>query len=268
MSHPPSSGEELGSSVCAVIDVIEVRAAEAALQEAQSELTRVTRVTSLGELASRLAHEVLQPLSAIITTGEAPLRWLLRPRPNVKEARQGLEQMLAGACRAVEIVNRVRSLSKATKPERTALDINQALEEAPALIRGAILRKGVSLRLEHESGLPAERGDRVQLQQVVINLILNGIQAMEGINKERVLALRTKSYGDGRVVVEVEDREHGISAAAGERLFEPFFTIKAEGMGMGLAMCRSIIDAHGGRLWFIRAQVGTGTIFHFTLPKT
>lgn len=193
------------TGVCAAIDVTEVRAAEAALQETQSELARVTRVTSLGELASSIAHEGLQPLSAIITTGEASVRWLLRPRPIVKEARQGLEQN-ACRCRAVEIVNRVRRKDEAGK---AALDINQALEDALALVRGAILRRGVSLRPELESGLPAVRGDRVQLQQVVINLILNGVQAMEGINKERVLALRTKSYGDGHVVVEVEDRGHG-----------------------------------------------------------
>jgi len=236
------------------------------LQEAQSELVRVTRVTSLGELASSIAHEVLQPLSAIITTGEASLHWLVRPRPNVKEARQGLERMIAGARRATEIVNRVRSLSKKTKPEKTDLDLNQALVDALALIRSALVRNGVSLRLELESGLRPVRGDRVQLQQVVINLILNGIQAMEEAETERVLTLRSRSHGDDRIVVEVEDRGHGISAAAGERLFEPFFTTKSEGMGMGLAICRSIVEAHGGRLWFTRAQIGTGTIFHVTLP--
>jgi PAS domain S-box-containing protein len=265
VSHPASDGVEPGTSMCAVIDVTEVRAAEAALQEAQAELAHVTRVTSLGELASSIAHEILQPLSAIVTSGEASLRWLVRQQPDITEARLGLEQMIASALRATEIVHRVRSLSKKHKTENTAFELNPVLEDALALIRGELVRKGVLLRFELEHGLGLVLGDRVQLQQVVINLILNGIQAMEGVETERVLTLRSKTCENERVVVEVEDCGRGISTTAGERLFEPFFTTKPEGMGMGLAICRSIIDAHGGRLWFTRAPVGT--VFHFTLPK-
>ncbi|MFC0697456.1 PAS domain-containing sensor histidine kinase [Paraburkholderia humisilvae] len=265
VSHPPSGGAEPGTSMCAVIDVTEARAAEAALQEAQAELAHVTRVTSLGELASSIAHEILQPLSAIVTLGEASLRWLTRQQPNIAEARFGLEQMIASTRRATEIVHRVRALSKKHTTESIAFELNPVLEDALTLIRGELVRKGVSLQLELEQGLGAVLGDRVQLQQVVINLVMNGIQAMDGVETERVLTLRSKSCDPHRAAVEIEDRGRGISAAAGERLFEPFFTTKPEGLGMGLAICRSIIDAHGGRLWFTRAQVGT--VFHFTLPK-
>ncbi len=261
--HPPGGEESPVGSVCAVMDVSEARESEAALQEAQTELARVTRMTSLGELAS-ITHEVLQPLSAIATTGEASLRWLLRPSPDVEEVRQGLQNMIVSARRAAEIVHRIRSMSKKTKPERLVFDLNQMLQDVLVLIRGELVRQQVSLRLELESGLPAIRGDRVQLQQVVINLVMNGIQAMAGLNTTRVLSLRSKWGGDDQVLVEVEDQGGGIDTAIGDRLFEPFFTTKPEGMGMGLSICRSIIAAHGGRLGFTRAEVGT--IFHFALP--
>jgi signal transduction histidine kinase len=171
--------------------------------------------------------------------------------------------MLVRACRAVELVNRVRSLSKKAKPERTALDINQALDDALALIRGAILRKGVSLRLELESELPAVWGDRVQLLQVMINLEFrlwkestrNGSWCFEQNHIETVMSSSRLRNGN-----------MAYPQADGERLFEAF--LPTEGVGMGLAICRSIIGAHGGRLRFIRTQVDTGTVFHFTLPKT
>lgn len=263
-SHPPVGTESSMASICAVIDVTQAREAEAALQEAQTELARVTRVTSLGELATSIAHEVLQPLSAVVTTGEASLRWLLRPKANLKEVRQGLENIIGSARRAAEIVNRIRSLSKKTKPERLVFDLNQMLEEVLLLIRGEFVSQGVSLRLDLEDELPALRGDRVQLQQVVINLVLNGIQAMAGVDAASVLSLRSKRHGDRQVLVEVEDRGRGIDPAIGDRLFEPFYTTKPEGVGMGLAICRSIIAAHGGRLWFTRGTVGT--TFHVALP--
>ena len=173
--------------------------------------------------------------------------------------------VVADARRAAEIVSRLRSLSKKSKPERVAFDLNQMLEEVLALIRGELLRQQVSLRLELESGLPAIRGDRVQLQQVVMNLALNGIQAMARHQAaRRVLLLRSKPHGEGQVLVEIEDSGGGIDPAIGDRLFEPFFTTKPDGMGMGLPICRSIVEAHGGRLWFTPAE--GGTIFHFALP--
>src|SRR5262245_24199352 len=172
--------------------------------------------------------------------------------------------MVADAHRAAEIVKGIRSLAKKSKPERLPLDLNQMLEDVVTLIRGELVRQQVSLRLELEGGLPVVRGDRVQLQQVVINLVINGIQAMAGLETTRVLSLRSKRDGNDQVLVEVEDRGGGIEAETADRLFAPFFTTKPEGMGMGLAICRSIVAAHGGRLWFTRAEVGT--IFHFSLP--
>jgi PAS domain S-box-containing protein len=259
-SKSPSS---LGS-VCAVIDVTEAREAEAALQETQADLARITRVTTLGEMAASITHEVLQPISAIVANGEAALQWLLRPKPEIDEVREALESMVADGHRAAAIVNGIRSLAKKSKPERLVFDLNRMLEDAVALIRGELVRDQVSLRLELESGLPGVRSDRVQLQQVVINLLINGIQAMSGLATTRVLSLRSKRYGEDQVIVEVEDRGAGIDAEVGDRVFAPFVTTKPDGMGMGLAICRSIVAAHGGRLWFTRAEVGT--IFHFSLP--
>jgi PAS domain S-box-containing protein len=261
--HPPGGEESPLGSVCAVMDVTKARESEAQLQELQNDLARVTRMTALGELAS-ITHEVLQPLSAIATTGEASLRWLGRRKPNIEEVRQGLQNMIASARRAAEIVHRIRSMSKKAKPERLMFDLNQMLEDVLVLIRAELVRQNVSLRLELYSGLPAIRGDRVQLQQVVINLLMNGIQAMAGVDTTRVLSLRSKWNGDDQVLVEVEDRGNGIDPAIGDRLFEPFFTTKPEGMGMGLAICRSIIAAHRGRLWFSPADAGS--TFHVALP--
>ena len=261
---PPGGSASPVGSVCAVVDVTEAREAEGALQDAQNELARITRVTSLGELAASITHEVLQPISAIVSNGEASLNFLQLPKPEIDEVREGLESMVADAHRAAEIVKGIRSLAKKSKPERLPFDLNQMLEDVVTLIRGELVRQQVSLRLELGTGLPAIRGDRVQLQLVVINLVINGIQAMAGLETTRVLSLRSKPDGNDQVLVEVEDRGGGIDAGIADRLFTPFFTTKPEGMGMGLAICRSIVAAHGGRLWFTRAEVGT--IFHFSLP--
>jgi PAS domain S-box-containing protein len=260
----PGGDESPGGSVCAVVDVTDSRRAEAALQEAQAELARMTRVTSLGELAASISHEVLQPISAIVAGGEASLHWLSLPNPDVDEVRDGLESMVADAYRAAEIVKGIRSLSQKSAPQRLPFELDRMLADVVELIRGELVRQQVSLRLDLESGLPIVRGDRVQLQQVAINLLMNGIQAMTGAETTRVLSLRSKRDGDGHVRVEVEDRGGGVDPGIADRLFMPFFTTKANGTGMGLAICRSIIDAHGGRLGFTPAD--TGTIFHFSLP--
>lgn len=260
----PPGGPESDISVCAVVDVTAAREAEAALQDAQAELARISRLTSLGELAASITHEVLQPISAIAANGEASLEFLCRPHPDVAEVRDGLVSMVADARRAAEIVGRIRALAKKAKPERLRVDLNQMLEEVVTMIRGELVRQEVSLRLELAPALPDVRCDRVQLQQVVMNLLLNGIQAMSTVETTRVLSLRSKPWDDDQVVVEVEDRGSGVDADVADRLFAPFFTTKPDGMGMGLAICRSIVAAHGGRLWFTPAAVGT--VFHFSLP--
>jgi PAS domain S-box-containing protein len=260
----PLGAPESESGVCALVDVTGAREAEAALQEAQAELARMSRVTSLGELAASITHEVLQPISAIVANGEASLAFLDRPQPDVAEVRDGLTSMVADARRAAEIVGRMRALSKRAKPERCDVDLNHMLEDAVALIHAELVRRAVSLHLELERPLPDVSCDRVQVQQVVINLLLNGIQAMAAVETARMLALRSKRLGDDQVVVEVEDRGTGVDPAVGDRVFAPFFTTKSDGMGMGLAICRSIVRAHGGRLWFTPAEVGT--VFCFSLP--
>lgn len=263
--HPPggTTKSPLGS-ICAVMDVTLAREADAALQEAQRELARVTRMASLGELAS-ITHEIIQPLSAIKTTGEASVRWLDHRTPNLEEARQGLRRMIRCADSAAEIVHHVRSMSKKAKPEHTTFDLFEMIQEVLLLIRGELAEHHVLLQLQMGDGLPPIRADRVQLKQVVINLLTNGIQAMAAIESTRVLSLRTKwRVEDRHVLIEVEDRGSGIDSADGDRLFEPFFTTKPEGMGMGLAICRSIIAAHRGRLWFSCGE--STTIFHVELP--
>jgi PAS domain S-box-containing protein len=263
--HPPGGTTEspLGS-ICAVMDVTVVREAEAALQEAQSELARVTRIASFGELAS-ITHEIIQPLSAIKTTGEASLRWLGRRLPNLEEARQCLRTMIACADSAAAIVHRIRLMSKKVNPERTVFDLSQMLQEVLLLVRGELVRHHVALRLHLENGLPPIRADRVQIQQVIVNLLANGIQAMATTETTRTLSLRSKWRAEERrVLIEVEDCGSGIDSAVSSHLFEPFFTTKSEGMGMGLAICRSIVTAHRGKLWFSRVE-GV-TIFHVELP--
>lgn len=263
--HPPGGTTEspLGS-ICAVMDVTAAREAEAALQEAQRELARIARMASLGELAS-ITHEIIQPLSAIKTTGEASVRWLDHSVPNLEEVRQGLRSMIACADGAAEIVHRIRALSKKAKPERTIFDLGQMLQEVLLLVRSELEQHHVSLQVQTAAGLPPITADRVQLQQVVINLIANAIQAMAAVQSNRVLSLRAEwRAGTRHVLIEVEDCGRGIDPAIGDRLFEPFFTTKHDGMGIGLAICRTIVTAHRGRLWFSRGE--STTIFHVELP--
>jgi PAS domain S-box-containing protein len=242
-----------------------IRASTAA-QEAQAELARVARLTTMGELAASIAHEINQPLAAVIASGNAALRWLARTPPNLQEAREALISVVEEGSRASDVIGRVRALLRNRKPEYVQLDINEAIREVVGFTRHALRSRDVAVQLRLPEGLPPALGDRVQLQQVVMNLIMNGADAMASIvERPRVLQIES-GYDDGRsVLISIRDSGTGIDDAIRERIFEPLFTTKPTGMGMGLSICRSIVEAHGGRLWASLAKPN-GTEFQFTIP--
>jgi signal transduction histidine kinase len=244
----------------------ELMKASEALREAQAELARVTRLTAMGELTASIGHELNQPLAGAVANGDACLAWLSSEPPNLDEARAAGERMIEAATQATDIVHRIRNLFKKTAPERMRVNINEVIEETIDLIRSEALRGSVSLQTELGSELPLVLGDRVQLQQVVLNLVKNGIEAMRGVD-DRTLQLRIRSarHDPNQVLVAVADSGSGIDPQVIGRIFEPFYTTKPQGTGMGLAISRSIIEAHGGRLW---AEPNTthGATFQCTLP--
>jgi PAS domain S-box-containing protein len=244
-----------------------VRAAQAeeALHEARTELSHVTRVTTLGELAASIAHEVNQPLAAIVTNADASLRWLSRERPETEEARRSLERIISDADRASAVIQRTRQLSKKADPEKVRLEINDVINDAMLLVQREATSHQVSLRLDLATGLPTVFGDRIELQQVIINLVMNGIEAMaSATNVPRELLIRSRRHEADRVVVAVKDVGVGIDPETANKLFDAFFTTKPSGLGMGLSICRSIIEAHDGHLWASRNS-GPGTTFRFSL---
>jgi PAS domain S-box-containing protein len=260
-THDPSRKRVLR----AIIDVTAARKAEAALHQSRMELAHVTRVTTLGELTSSIAHEVNQPLAAIVMNGEVCLRLLDRSPMDLAEIHKALDDVIINGKRASEVVARNRALASRAETQKTALDINDVVEEVVPLVRGELQSHRASLRLELEPRLPAVLGDRVQLQQVIINLVVNGMEAMATVTgRERALVVRSESGDADEVSVAVQDSGIGLDPGNEDRLFDAFFTTKADGMGMGLSICRSIIEDHGGRLWASR-NPGPGATFHFSL---
>jgi C4-dicarboxylate-specific signal transduction histidine kinase len=220
----------------------------------------------MGQLTASIAHEVNQPIAASVTNAQAALRWLGAHPPNLEEVIQALGRIVENAKRAGDVIGRIRALVKKEPPHRRRFDLNEAVRHVIALIRIEVLRQGVSLRTEFATSLPAMNGDRVQLQQVILNLIMNSVEAMSGTNgEERELTIITETEASGTVVVRVRDSGPGLDPQCMDRLFEAFYTTKSSGMGMGLAICRSIIENHGGRLW-ATANVPRGAVFQFTLP--
>ena len=251
--------------VGAVTDVTATRRAEQALRQSQAELAHVTRVTTLGELTASIAHEVNQPLAAIVTNGEVSLRLLDRETPDLAEVREAVGDMISNGRRASEIIQRLRSLSRKTETQKVALDINGAISEVIPLVQHEVLSHRVSLRRELAPTLPAVLGDRVQLQQVIINLVVNGMEAMAPVtDRPRELVVRSQLDAGGQVLVAVQDSGVGIDPENANKLFNAFFTTKPSGMGMGLSICRSIIENHDGTLWASR-NAGPGATFQFTL---
>jgi signal transduction histidine kinase len=245
-------------------------AREEALRRSRMELAHVTRVTMLGELAASIAHEVNQPLAAISTNGEACLRWINRPQPDLDEARASLSSILEASARATGVIRRIRALARRGDPQYAPLDLNAVAAESVDLMRRELSQHQVELRLELAPELPPVNGDRVQLQQVTINLLMNAVQAMAHCAPgHAVLELRTLLRPDGALQLSVSDSGPGVAAADVPRLFEAFFSTKQDGMGMGLPICRSIIDSHGGRIWAEgRAAAGglPGASIRFSLP--
>ncbi len=240
--------------------------ASEALREAQTKLAHVNRVTTMGQLAASIAHEINQPVAAAVTNADAALRWLGAQPPDLEEARQALAHIIKDGHRAGEIIEGIRGLIKRAPSRNDRLDINETILEVIALTRSEVQRNGVSLQTELANGLPLVQGDRVQLQQVILNLIVNAVEAMSGASERaRELLIATGKDASNAVLVVVRDSGSGLDPEGLDRLFEAFYTTKPSGMGMGLSICRSIIEAHGGRVW-ATANVPHGAVFKFTLP--
>jgi signal transduction histidine kinase len=233
----------------------------------EAELAHINRVSMMGELAASIAHEVNQPLSGIVSNGSACLRWLAGDVPNVEEVREAVGDIVRDGKRAGEVIARIRALTKRTVPLREKLDLNDTVREVLALVGDEAKKNGVMIRTRFAGDVLHVLSDRVQLQQVVLNLVMNGIEAMSGVeDRSRELIITTRNIDADQVQVSVADSGPGLEPKAASRIFDPFYTTKASGMGMGLSICRSILQNHGGRLW-ATANDGPGASFHFTLPK-
>jgi PAS domain S-box-containing protein len=260
-------------TVSFVLDLSERKQAEESLRESQRRygetqiaLAHANRVTTMGQLTASIAHEVNQPLAGVRANAESGLRWLRREAPDVDAACRSLEWIIDDGNRASEVIRRVRSLVNKTSVEKLPLDVNDVAREVIALVQRELTNHRVSLLMELAPALPMILGDRVQLQQLLINLVMNGIEAMQPVmDRPRELAIRSRQDETEQVLVGVTDCGVGISVEDADRLFNPFFTTKSSGMGMGLSICRSIVEDHGGRLW-ATATVPHGATFQFTLP--
>jgi two-component system, LuxR family, sensor kinase FixL len=248
-------------------DLTDRKRAEADLQQTRSELARVARVTTLVELTAAIAHEVHQPLTGLVSSGNASLRWLAAEPPNLDAARRSIERMVDDGTRAGEVMGRIRNLVRRAPSRKDLLNVNVMILQAFALVDTEIHRNNIALHTELANDLPLVRGDRVQLQQVILNLFTNAIEAMSGADPaQRNLMVSSTKDGSNGVLVTVRDSGTGLDEAVLSQLFEAFYTTKTQGMGIGLAVSRSIIQAHGGRLWATPNQP-QGAIFQFTLPS-
>ncbi|MBV8416845.1 MAG: GAF domain-containing protein, partial [Verrucomicrobia bacterium] len=242
-----------------------LRQKEVSLHETQSELAHVGRVTTMGELAASIAHEVSQPLVGVVANASASLRLLAGNSPNLAEACEAIRAILRDGNRAADVISRMRALFKKARPAKERLNINEAIEEVVILTQGEARRNKVALRTELAADLPAVMADRVQIQQVVMNLILNGIEAMSTVeNRARDLVIRTQSSEGNEIHVSVQDSGIGFDPLSAARIFDAFHSTKPGGMGMGLTISRSIVESHGGQLW-ATSNDGPGATFQFTL---
>jgi len=251
--------------VGAVVDMTAGKRAEDALRQTQATLAHVTRVTTSGEITASIAHEVNQPLAAAITNASTCLRWLLRDPPDLEEAREAASESVKEATRAADIIKRIRTLFKKGALQREEVAVNDVIRETIVLVRSEAERHSVSIRSDLAADLPTVIADRVQLQQVFMNLMLNGVEAMKGMRVPGELIMKSQQGDRGHVLISVSDTGVGVTPQQASQIFDPFFTTKPEGTGMGLPISRSIIESHGGRLWGT-ANSGRGATFHFTLP--
>jgi PAS domain S-box-containing protein len=248
------------------VDITERKLAEEALRDARADVERMARLTTMGELTASIAHEINQPLAAIVTQSEAALRFLDRDEPDLDEVQDALSSIRRDAMRASEVIRGLRALARKSGPQLTRLDIDDVIGQVLAISRGELLRHNVVLRTELASGERPVLGDRVQLQQVLLNLIVNGVEAMNGVTERtRELSVSSTLAEPSGVLVAIKDTGPGLDSAVAERMFQPFFTTKPDGLGMGLAICRSIVEAHGGRLW-VSPRAPHGADVRFTIP--
>lgn len=234
------------------------------LRQAQADLAHINRVTTMGELTASLAHEVKQPIAAALINGKTCLRWLNREQPDLMEAHDAASRFIKDVTRASEIISRVGSLFKKGLPRREMVDANEIIREMMALLRSEAARHSIAIAGDLAEGVPKILVDRVQLQQVLMNLMLNGIEAMTELSTPGKLTISSRCE-DSRVLISVADVGSGIKSEYADRIFHAFVTSKPQGTGMGLAISRSIIESHGGRLW-ATPNPGPGTTFHFALP--
>jgi C4-dicarboxylate-specific signal transduction histidine kinase len=262
--------DELGNIVNwygTAIDIEQRKHAEEALREAQSNLARVSRVTTMGELTASLAHEVNQPIAAAVTSANSCLHWLAGDVPNLDKARAAAERIVKDGTRAAEIISRIRLLFQKGAPQQELVDVNEIIGEMIVLLRGEATRYSMSVRTELAADLPPVMGDRVQLQQVMMNLMVNGIDAMKAVDGMRELTIKSQRAENEQVLVSVSDTGVGLPPGLADQIFNAFFTTKPHGTGMGLRICRSIVESHGGRLWAANNSP-RGASFNLTLPST
>jgi C4-dicarboxylate-specific signal transduction histidine kinase len=250
----------------ALMDITAAKRAEEELIRAQAELARVARATTLGELTASIAHEINQPLGAMVANGNAGLRWLDRATPDVDEARAAFARIVNDGHRAGEVIESIRAMFKNVGQEKTPIDINKLVRDMLGLMLGELRANDVSVQTKLDNKLPDVRGNRVQLQQVILNLIRNAIEAMNSVtNRARVLRIGSIFQAPDSVLVSVEDSGTGLNPNDSERIFDSFFTTKPQGTGMGLSICRSIIEGHRGRLW-ASPGIDHGALFNVLLP--
>src|SRR5882724_757396 len=257
---------DLTSGVTALRASEERKRAQDALQAALAELARATRFTAMGQMAASIAHEINQPLAAIVANGNAALRWLANTTPDLDEARAALKRIVNDGHRASEVIGSIRAMFKKDSQEKASLDVNQLIREVLVLVHAELQSQRVSVHTELMEDLPLVLADRVQLQQVIMNLIMNAVEAMGSItNRARVLRVKSEVDESNDVLMTVEDSGTGIDPKDINCIFDAFFTTKSHGLGMGLSICRSIVEAHNGRLW-ASPGVHHGSVFHVALP--
>jgi len=248
-----------------IASLSEQKRAEEALREAQADLAHVSRVTTMGELCASLAHELSQPITAALANADACLNWLARATPNLEKARESAMTIVKDGMRAAEIIARIRLLCKKGTPQRELVDVNEVIQELIVLLRSHITRYFISVQMELAADLPQVSGDRVQLQQVMMNLMMNSIDAMKDVEGTRELAIKSYRTGNEQLMVCVSDSGVGLPSQQADQIFHAFFTTKPHGIGMGLAICRSIVESHSGRLW-AADNSPRGARFHLILP--
>jgi len=270
VGHPVfNASSELVEFVGTGMDITERRQAEKErerLRQVQADLAHINRATTMGELTASLAHEINQPIAAAVTDARTCLRWLSREEPDLGEARESAERIVKAVTRAADIVSRLRQLFKKGAPQTDLVDVSEVIQEMVVLLRSEASRHSVSILTELSEDLPRVVADRVQLQQVLMNLMLNGIEAMQDTKSERQLTIRSLMAGRGQLLISVTDIGVGISPEQADQIFNAFFSTKAQGTGMGLSISRSIVESHGGRLW-ATSNSEYGATFSFTLPS-